>query len=122
MVMVVFASIVAVSAFCSKYTGPSDGFVTIPAKQRRISEKFDPCIVAYGEISSLNKACAKCRIFSNVTSNSIKPWYHCPRDGGRAEIHKKIITQKLIKGRLHFGGGGVLLQSRCLTLQFLPFN
>ena len=31
-----------------------------------------------------------CRIFRNVTSNSIKPWYHCPRDGGRAEIHKNL--------------------------------
>ena len=58
----------------------------------------------------------KCRIFRNVTSNSIKPWYHCPRDGGRAEIHKIFITPKLIKGRFNFGGGGVLLQSICLAL------
>ena len=36
-----------------------------------------------------------CRIFRNVTSNSIKPWYHCPRDGGRAEIHKKIYNSKI---------------------------
>ena len=57
-----------------------------------------------------------CRILRNVTSNSIKPWYHCPRDGGRAEIHKKIIFSKLIKGRFNFGGAGVLLQNICLTL------
>ena len=31
-----------------------------------------------------------CKIFRNVTFNSIKPWYHCPRDGGRAEIHKNL--------------------------------
>ena len=37
----------------------------------------------------------ECRTFRNVTSNSIKPWYHCPRDGGQAEIHKKIYNSKI---------------------------
>ena len=58
-----------------------------------------------------------CRMFRRITSHSIKLWYHCPRGGGRAEIHKKkLITPKLIKGRFNFGGGGVLLQNICLTL------
>ena len=66
----------------------------------------------FGEL----KLWSVCRNFRNVPSNSIKPWCHCPRDGGRAEIHKIFITPKLIKGRFNFGGGGVLLQNICLTL------
>ena len=61
-----------------------------------------------GCFSSVFSTCinVNCRTFRNVTSYSIKPWYHCPRDGGRAEIHKIFITPKLIKGRFNFGGGG----------------
>ena len=30
------------------------------------------------------------KTFRNLISNSFKPWYHCSRDGERAEIHKKL--------------------------------
>ena len=45
----------------------------------------------------LNEAMGEglCRIFRNLTSYSIKPWYHCPRDGGRAEMHKKTFNSKI---------------------------
>ena len=57
-----------------------------------------------------------CRNFRNLTSNSIKPWYHCSRDGEWAEIHKKIYNSKIKQWGFNSGGGGVLLRNICLTL------
>ena len=44
----------------------------------------------------------QCRFFRNLTSNSIKPWYQCSRDGERDEILKKIYNSKINQREIQF--------------------